>query len=71
MLDSSVKGIRWQAAQYIPSAEGMIKSLAKGTIVFELVGCNCDWVNVYWAHGVDSLVSPQEIVVSDSGLVWH
>ncbi len=71
MLDTSSKGIRCRAARDIPSLEGMIKSLAMGTIVFELVGGNCHFVNVYWDHGVDSLVSPQEIVVNDSALVWH
>ncbi len=80
MLDTSSKGIRCRAARDIPSLEGMIKSLAKGTIVFELVGGSCHFVNVisrkclnvmYWDHGVDSLVSPQEIVVNDSALVWH
>jgi len=35
------------------------------------VSSNCHFVNVYWDHGVDSLVSPQEIVVNDSALVWH
>ncbi len=71
MLDTSSKGIRCRAARDIPSLEGMIKSFAMGTIVFELVGGNCHFVNVYWDHGVDSLVSPQEIVVNDSALVWH
>jgi len=71
MLDTSSKGIRCRAARDIPSLEGMIKSLAMGTIVFELVSSNCHFVNVYWDHGVDSLVSPQEIVVNDSALVWH
>ena len=71
MLDTSSKGIRCRAARDIPRLEGMIKSFAMGTIVFELVGGNCHFVNVYWDHGVDSLVSPQEIVVNDSALVWH
>ncbi len=71
MLDTSSKGIRCRAARDIPSLEGMIKSLAMGTIVFELVSGNCQFVNVYWDHGVDSLVSPQEIVVNDSAVVWH
>ena len=70
-LDTSSKGVRCRAARDIPSMDGMIKSLAKGTIVFEVVGGNCHFVNVYWDHGVDSLVSPQEIVVNDSALVWH
>ena len=70
-LDTSSKGVRCLAARDIPSMDGMIKSLAKGTIVFEVVGGNCHFVNVYWDHGVDSLVSPQEIVVNDSALVWH
>ncbi len=71
MVDTSSKGIRCRAARDIPRLEGMIKSLAMGTIVFELVGGSCHFVNVYWDHGVDSLVFPQEIVVSDSALVWH
>ncbi len=71
MLDTSSKGIRCRAARDIPNLEGMIKSLAKGTIVFEVIGGNCHFVNVYWDSGVDSLVSPQEIVVNDSELIWH
>jgi hypothetical protein len=71
MLDTSSKGIRCRAARDIPSLAGIIRSFATGTIVFELVGGNCHYVNVYWDHGVDSLVSPQEIVVNDSALVWH
>ncbi len=42
MLDTSSKGIRCRAARDIPSLEGMIKSLAMGTIVFELVGSRFD-----------------------------
>ena len=57
MLDTISKGIRCRATRDIPSSEGMIRSLATGTIVFELVGGNCHFVNVYWDHGVDSLVS--------------
>ncbi len=41
MLDTRSKGIRCWAARGIPSLEGMIKSLAKGTVVFELVDGSC------------------------------
>jgi hypothetical protein len=70
-VDITSKGLRCRAAQDIPSYEGTIRSFSEGTIVYELVGCNGDLVNVYWDHGVDSLVWADEIVVTDLGIVWH
>jgi hypothetical protein len=70
-IDTTAKGIRCQAAQDITVSGGMVKSLALGTIVFELVGLGCHLVNVYWDQGIDTLVSPEDIVVAETGIVWH
>jgi len=70
-MDTTAKGVRCQAAQDIPVSGGFIKSLALGTIVFELVGRGCHLVNVYWDQGIDTLVSPTVIVVAETGIVWH
>jgi hypothetical protein len=71
MVDISSKGIRCRAAHDIPTYEGTIRSHTEGTIVYELVGYNGNLVNVYWDHGVDSLVDSDEIVITDLDIVWH
>ena len=70
-MDTTFKGMRCRAAQDIPVTGGMVKSLALGTIVFELVGRDSHLVNVYWDQGIDTLVSPEDIVAAESSIVWH
>ena len=70
-IDNTLKGLRCQAAQDIRNSNGDIKSMTQGTIVFELIGHQFHLLNVYWDQGLDSLVSPQEIRVIESNLVWH
>ena len=70
-IDNTLKGVRCQAAHDVRSTEGKIESSTHGTIVFELVGKSYHLVNVYWDQGLDSFVSPQDIVVTESSLIWH
>jgi hypothetical protein len=71
MVDVSSKGVRCRAAQDIPAYEGTIWSWTEGTIVYELLGYDGNLVNVYWDHGVDSLVSSDELVITDTDIVWN
>ena len=63
MIDVSLKGVRCRAAQEILDIEGTIGLATEGTIVYELEGGQL--VNVCWDDGTRSLVSSQEIVITD------
>ena len=65
MIDVSLKGVRCRAAQEILDIEGTIGLATEGTIVYELEGEGGQLVNVWWDYGTCSLVSSQEIVITD------
>lgn len=71
MIDVSLKGIRCRAAQEILDLEGTIGISTEGTIAYELEGEGGQLVNVQWDNGASSLVSSEEIVITDGEVVWQ
>jgi transposase len=71
MIDVSLKGIRCRAAQEILDLEGTIGISTEGTIVYELEGQGEQLVNVQWDTGASSLVSSEEIVITDHAVIWQ
>lgn len=71
MIDISLQGVRCRAAQEIVDFEGTIGPATEGTILYELEGHGGQLVNVYWDHGARSLVSSEEIVITDQDIVWQ
>jgi hypothetical protein len=70
MIDVSLKGVRCRAAQEILDIEGTIGAATEGTIVYELEGEGGQLVNVRWDDGTRSLVSSEEIVITDA-VTWQ
>jgi hypothetical protein len=70
MIDVSLKGIRCRAAQEILDIDGTIEASTEGTIVYELEGKGGQLVNVHWDDGTRSLVSSEEIVITDT-VTWQ
>jgi hypothetical protein len=70
MIDVSLKGIRCRAAQEIMDIDGSIGASTEGTIVYELEGEGGQLVNVCWDNGIRSLVSSEEIVITDA-VTWQ
>lgn len=70
MIDVSLKGVRCRAAAEIFDVDGTISAATEGTIVYELEGEGGQLVNVHWDDGTRSLVSSEEIVITDS-VTWN
>jgi hypothetical protein len=70
MIDVTLKGIRCRAATEILDIEGTIGASTEGTIVYELEGEGGQLVNVHWDDGTQSLVSSEEIVITDA-VTWQ
>lgn len=70
MIDVSLKGVRCRAASEILDIEGTIGEFTEGTIVYELEGEGGQLVNVRWDDGTRSLVSSEEIVITDL-VIWN
>lgn len=70
MIDVSLKGVRCRAAQEIFDIEGTIGAATEGTIIYEIEGEGGQLVNVCWDDGTRSLVSSEEIVITDV-VTWH
>jgi hypothetical protein len=70
MIDVSLKGVRCRAAQEILDIDGTIGAATEGTIVYELEGEGGQLVNVRWDDGTRSLVSSEEIVITDA-VTWQ
>ena len=70
MIDVSLKGVRCRAAQEILDIDGIIGAATEGTIVYELEGEGGQLVNVCWDDGTRSLVSSEEIVITDP-VTWQ
>ena len=70
MIDVTLKGIRCRAATEILDIEGTIGAATEGTIVYELEGEGGQLVNVHWDDGTQSLVSSEEIVITDA-VTWQ
>lgn len=70
MIDVSLKGVRCRAAQEILDVEGTVSASTEGTIIYELEGEGGQLVNVHWDDGTRSLVSSEEIVITDP-VTWH
>jgi len=71
VIDVSLRGIRCKAAQEILDLAGTIGVAAEGTIVYELDGEGGQLVNVQWDDGTTSLVSSEEIVITDGDIIWQ
>lgn len=71
LIDTSLRGIRCKAAQEIIDLAGTIGAATEGTIVYELDGEGGQLVNVQWDDGTTSLVSSEEIVITDGDIVWQ
>jgi hypothetical protein len=71
MIDVSLRGVRCRAAQEIFGADGTIGVATEGTIVYEVEGEGGQLVNVRWDNGTTSLVSSEEIEITDSEVVWQ
>jgi hypothetical protein len=66
MIDVSLKGVRCRAAQEILDIRRYGQCLDRGTIIYEeLEGEGGQLVNVHWDDGSRSLVSSEEIVITD------
>jgi hypothetical protein len=70
MIDVSLKGIRCRAAAEILEVDGAISAATEGTIIYELEGEGGQLVNVHWDNGTRSLVSSEEIVITDA-VTWQ
>jgi hypothetical protein len=70
MIDVSLKGLRCRAASEILDVDGTIGESTEGTIVYELEGEDGQLVNVRWDDGTRSLVSSEEIIITDI-VTWH
>jgi hypothetical protein len=70
MIDVSLKGIRCRAAAEILDVDGAISEATEGTIIYELEGEGGQLVNVHWDDGTRSLVSSEEIVITDT-VTWQ
>ena len=70
MIDVSLKGIRCRAAQEILDMAGTIEASTEGTIFYELEGEGGQLVSVHWDNGTSSLVSSEEIVITDT-VTWQ
>ena len=70
MIDVSLKGVRCRAAQEILDIDGIIGAATEGTIIYELEGEGGQLVNVCWDDGTRSLVSSEEIVITDP-VTWQ
>ena len=70
MIDVSLKGIRCRAAQEILDIDGTIEASTGGTIVYELEGEGGQLINVHWDDGTRSLVSSEEIAITDT-VTWQ
>jgi len=64
------KGVRCRAAGEILDIDGTIGAATEGTIVYELEGEGGQLVNVRWDDGTRSLVSSEEIVITDV-VTWN
>jgi hypothetical protein len=71
MIDVSASGVRCRAAQEILDLEGTIGVATEGTIVYELEGEGGQLVHVQWDNGASSLVSSEEIEITDRGVIWQ
>ena len=70
MIDVSMKGIRCRAANEILDVDGIIGAATEGTIVYELEGEGGQLVNVCWDDGTRTLVSSEEIIITDL-VTWN
>jgi hypothetical protein len=70
MIDVSLKGVRCRAASEILDIDGTIGEFTEGTIVYELEGEGGQLVNVRWDDGTRSLVSSEEIIITDV-VTWN
>jgi hypothetical protein len=70
MIDVSLKGTRCRAAAEILDVDGAISAATEGTIIYELEGEGGQLVNVHWDDGTRSLVSSEEIVITDA-VTWQ
>jgi hypothetical protein len=71
MIDVSLRGVRCRAAQEILDLYGTIGVATQGTIVYELEGEGGQLVHVQWDNGTSSLVSSEEIEITDRAVVWQ
>jgi hypothetical protein len=70
MIDVSLKGFRCRAAAEILDVERAIGAATEGTIIYELEGEGGQLVNVHWDDGTRSLVSSEEIVITEA-VTWQ
>jgi hypothetical protein len=70
MIDVSLKGVRCRAASEILDIDGTIGESTEGTIVYELEGEGGQLINVRWDDGTRSLVSSEEIIITDV-VIWN
>jgi hypothetical protein len=70
MIDVSLRGVRCRAATEIVDIDGTIGAATEGTIIYELEGEGGQLVNVHWDDGKSSLVSSEEIVITDA-VIWQ
>jgi hypothetical protein len=70
MIDVSLKGVRCRAANEILDIDGIIGASTEGTIVYELEGEGGQLVNVCWDDGTRTLVSSEEIIITDF-VTWN
>jgi hypothetical protein len=71
MIDVSLRGVRCRAAQEILDRDGTVGIATEGTIVYELEGEGGQLVNVQWDTGATSLVSSEEIEITDGSVSWQ
>ena len=71
MIDVSLKGVRCRAAQEILDSDGTVGVATEGTIIYEVEGEGGQLVSVCWDNGVRSLVSSEEIVITDGEVIWQ
>lgn len=70
-LDTSLKGVRCRPLQNLRCFEGSINVSTEGTIVYEVEGYAGVYVCVYWDNGINALVAPEKIVITDEAIHWH
>lgn len=70
-LDATLKGVRCRALSNFRCYEGTVSGSAEGTIVCEIEASAGTFVCVYWDNGMNALVDPDKIVITDGEIIWN
>ncbi|HWP56482.1 MAG TPA: hypothetical protein VNL14_01195 [Candidatus Acidoferrales bacterium] len=70
-LDATLRGVRCRPLSEVRCYDGIVSGGTEGTILCELEGSTGTLVCVYWDNGINALVDPGKIVISDEEIIWN